>query len=37
MKLADNFDHIVLNDNLERAQNEVYEMVKSFLNNVTGY
>lgn len=31
MKLADNFDHIVINDNLERAQNEVYEIVKSFL------
>jgi guanylate kinase len=31
IKLADNFDHIVINDNLERAQNEVYEMVKSFL------
>jgi len=31
MKLADNFDHIVINDNLERAKNEVYEMVKSFL------
>ena len=32
MKLADNFDHIVINDNLEQAQNEVYEMVKSFLD-----
>jgi guanylate kinase len=31
MKLADNFDHIIINDNLERAQNDVYEMVKSFL------
>lgn len=31
MKLAGNFDHIVINDNLERAQNEVYNMVKSFL------
>jgi guanylate kinase len=36
MKLADNFDHIVTNDNLERAKNEVYEMVKSFLSNVAG-
>jgi guanylate kinase len=35
MKLAINFDHIAINDNLERAQNEVYEMVKSFLTNVT--
>lgn len=31
MKLADNFDHIVINDNLERVQDEVYELVKSFL------
>jgi guanylate kinase len=37
MKLANNFDHIVINDILERTQNEVYETVKSFLNNVTGY
>lgn len=36
MKLADNFDHIVINDNLERAQNEVYELVKSFLTKVAG-
>ncbi|HBC77458.1 MAG TPA: guanylate kinase [Bacteroidales bacterium] len=35
MKLAINFDHIAINDSLERAQNEVYEMVKSFLTNVT--
>ena len=32
MKLADNFDHIVINDKLDRAQKEVYELVKSFLN-----
>jgi guanylate kinase len=31
IKLADNFDRIVINDNLERAQKEVYEMVSSFL------
>ena len=31
MKLAIHFDHIVINDNLERAQSEVYEMVTSFL------
>ncbi len=31
MKLADNFDHIVINNNLEQAQNDVFEMVKSFL------
>jgi guanylate kinase len=36
MKLAGIFDHIVKNDNLERAQNEVYQMVNSFLTNVTG-
>jgi guanylate kinase len=33
MKLAVNFDHIVINDNLDRAQNEVYEMVKGFINS----
>lgn len=32
IKLADQFDNIVINDNLERAQNEVYNMVYSFLN-----
>jgi guanylate kinase len=32
MKLADKFDHIVINDKLERAQKEVYELVRSFLN-----
>ena len=32
MKLAGQFDNIVINDNLERAQNEVLEIVKSFLN-----
>jgi len=31
LKLASNFDHIIINDNLELAQKEVYEMVKSFL------
>ena len=31
MKLAVNFDHIVINENLERAKDEVYELVKSFL------
>jgi guanylate kinase len=33
MKLADRFDHIVVNDNLEIAQREVFEMIKSFLYN----
>jgi guanylate kinase len=32
MKLADKFDHVVINDNLGKAQKEVYNMVKSFLN-----
>lgn len=32
IKLADQFDNIVINDNLEVAQKEVYEMVKSFIN-----
>lgn len=32
MKLADEFDHIVINVNLERAQKKLYELVKSFLN-----
>jgi len=31
IKLASNFDHVVINDNLELAQKEVYEMVKSFV------
>jgi guanylate kinase len=31
IKLANNFDHIVINNNLERAQKEAYELVKSFL------
>jgi guanylate kinase len=32
MKLANQFDHLIINDNLKRAQNEVYEVVMSFLN-----
>ncbi len=31
MKLAGKFDHIVINDNLEQARNEVCKVVKSFL------
>jgi guanylate kinase len=34
MKLADQFDNIVLNDNLEQAQNDVYNIVYSFIKNV---
>ena len=33
MKLADQFDHIVINDRLELAEKEVYEKVKSFIEN----
>jgi len=32
MNLADMFDHIIINSDLDRAQKEVYEIVKSFLN-----
>jgi guanylate kinase len=31
MKLADQFDSIVMNDNLKTAENEVYGIVKSFI------
>lgn len=33
MKLADEFDNIVINDNLEMAEKEVYDLVKGFLDN----
>ena len=33
MKLADMFDNIVVNDRLEMAENEVYNIVKSFIDN----
>ncbi len=32
MKLAEKFDHTVINDNLQRASDEVFKLVKSFLN-----
>jgi len=32
MKLADEFDNIVINDNLEMAEKEVYDLVKGFLD-----
>lgn len=32
MKLADMFDNIVINDNLEQAEKEVFEIVNSFVN-----
>ncbi len=31
MKLADQFDNIVVNDRLEKAENEVYNIVRSFI------
>lgn len=31
MKLAGQFDHIVINDNLQKAKDEVYEVVNNFL------
>ncbi len=33
MKLADKFDSIVINDNLEQAENEVYSLVSGFIQN----
>ena len=33
MKLAGHFDYIVINDRLELAEKEVYEIVKSFIEN----
>ncbi len=33
IRLADRFDSIVVNDNLDRAQEEVYSKVKSFLES----
>ena len=33
MKQADEFDNIVINDNLEQAQNDVYNLVYSFIKN----
>ncbi|MCU0460566.1 MAG: guanylate kinase [Bacteroidales bacterium] len=33
MKLADQFDNIVVNDRLEQAENDVYNIVFSFINN----
>ncbi len=31
LKFADKFDRIILNDNLEKAKNEAYKVVKNFL------
>ena len=32
MKSADKFDHIVINDNLEKAQTESYKLIYDFIN-----
>jgi guanylate kinase len=32
IKLADHFDKIVINDNLGKAENEVYDLVKNFID-----
>jgi guanylate kinase len=36
MKLANHFDHIIINDILDRAANEAFTIVKSFLSKSTG-
>jgi guanylate kinase len=33
MKLADQFDNIVINDNLQQAENDVYRIVSSFIES----
>jgi guanylate kinase len=33
MKLADQFDNIVINDSLDQAVNEIYNLVKSFIES----
>jgi guanylate kinase len=33
MKLADQFDNIVINDRLEQAVNEVYNLISSYINS----
>ncbi len=33
MRLAYQFDNIIINENLEQAENKVYNLVKSFLNH----
>lgn len=33
ISLADHFDHIVVNDNLEMAEKETYEIIKNFIAN----
>ncbi|HOO99421.1 MAG TPA: guanylate kinase [Bacteroidales bacterium] len=34
MKLSPGFDYTVINDNLEKAENEVFALVSEFLNNI---
>lgn len=33
MKLADQFDNIVVNDNLQKAENDIYRIVKGFIKS----
>ena len=33
MKLADEFDNIIINDNLEQAENDAYNIVLGFIEN----
>ena len=33
MELANQFDTVIINDNLEQTKNEVFNIVKSFINN----
>ncbi len=33
LKLADSFDNIIANNNLEEAENEVYRLVTGFIDN----
>ncbi len=32
LTFAPQFDHVVVNDDLEKAQQEVYQLVKAFLD-----
>ena len=33
MKLADQFDNIVVNDNLQKAENDIYRIVIGFIKS----
>lgn len=36
MKSAEKFDHVVINDNLEKAQEEAYKLIYNFINSSQG-